>query len=350
VARIRSVKPELRTSEVVASWPREVRYFFVLLWGYLDDKGRGLDVPKTIAGDCFPHDDDVSPVKIGKWLDLMASSKGVEKLPPICRYEVGGRRYLHCVNWKEHQRPNRPTGSRLPPCPVHDPLTEDLTESGDEALTEDPGYPQPVDNGGAGAPKSGQSPVPRRDLEGGVPRKPGRGTVTTRDLEGGVPEKAGKSRPGSEGNRQVIDSRLSEGLMSGSVPGAGEQGSRGAGEQQQPGSEPLSERLSAAAVIIINSTDATEPEAETLAAWIDRERHPHNLAGLIRALAKGPDLATMLGDQRSRAREPEVAEALAQARLGPVCRHGDPGGESLHPVSGKPLCPLCRQRPGRKPA
>jgi predicted GIY-YIG superfamily endonuclease len=30
MARIRSVKPELRVSEVVASWPREVRYFWVL--------------------------------------------------------------------------------------------------------------------------------------------------------------------------------------------------------------------------------------------------------------------------------------------------------------------------------
>jgi len=55
MARIRSVKPALRTSRVVAMWPFEVRYFWVLLWGYLDDLGRGLDIPKTIAGDCFPR-------------------------------------------------------------------------------------------------------------------------------------------------------------------------------------------------------------------------------------------------------------------------------------------------------
>ena len=43
MARIRSIKPELRTSLTVATWPREARYFWVLLWGYLDDHGYGLD-------------------------------------------------------------------------------------------------------------------------------------------------------------------------------------------------------------------------------------------------------------------------------------------------------------------
>lgn len=129
MARIRSVKPALRTSQVVASWPREVRYFFVLFWGYLDDEGRGLDVPKTIAGDCFPHDDDVTPAKVNRWLDLMAKTKLVpDKEPPICRYEVAGRRLIHCVNWGEHQRPNRPTPSVIPHCPVHEPLSEPDSE------------------------------------------------------------------------------------------------------------------------------------------------------------------------------------------------------------------------------
>lgn len=124
MARIRSVKPELRTSTTVASWPMEVRYFFVLLWGYLDDYGRGLDIPKLIAGDCFPYDDLATAEQVDKWLDQMAEPSG-----PVCRYEVGGRRYLHCVNWSEHQKPNRPTASKLPRCPLHEPLTESLTEA-----------------------------------------------------------------------------------------------------------------------------------------------------------------------------------------------------------------------------
>jgi len=133
MARIRSVKPSLRTSRVVAKWRREVRYFWVLLWGYLDDLGRGLDIPKAIAGDCFPLDDDVTPAMANKWLHLMATTKvDPDRHPPLCRYEVAGIRYLHSVYWSEHQRPNRPSPSMHPPCPIHESLTEPFSESDTE--------------------------------------------------------------------------------------------------------------------------------------------------------------------------------------------------------------------------
>lgn len=127
MARIRSVKPELRTSYLVASWPRDVRYFWVLFFGYLDDEGRGLDIPKTIAGDCFPHDDDIDGKQIDVWLDLMTHGEGDEP-GPVCRYAVAGKRYVHAVNWHEHQKINRPTASRIPACPHnHGPVTSDNT-------------------------------------------------------------------------------------------------------------------------------------------------------------------------------------------------------------------------------
>lgn len=142
MARIRSVRPELRTSNLVASWPIDMRYFFVLLWGYLDDKGRGLDVPKQIAGDCFPHDEKITPTKVNGWLKRMTSGLG-DKEGPICRYEVRGVRYLHAVNWGEHQRPNRPTPSKIPPCPTHsggsDPLSEPVSESPEASSPEGEG-------------------------------------------------------------------------------------------------------------------------------------------------------------------------------------------------------------------
>jgi hypothetical protein len=139
------MKPEMRTSDLVASWPIPARYFFALLWGYLDDKGRGLDVPKLIAADCFPHDDDITADMADEWLNIMTEGLQKDEQGPICRYEVKGRKYLHCVNWSEHQHPNRPTPSRLPPCPIHEcdkghrtepppePLTEPLSELSREA-------------------------------------------------------------------------------------------------------------------------------------------------------------------------------------------------------------------------
>lgn len=143
MARIRSVKPSLRTSQVVGRWPVEVRYFFVLLWGYLDDLGRGLDIPKAIAGDCFPRDEKYTGAVINKWLSLMATTKvEPDRDPPICRYEVAGNRYVHCVYWSEHQRPNRPSPSMHPPCPIHERLSEPFSESDTEPLSESPLSPQ----------------------------------------------------------------------------------------------------------------------------------------------------------------------------------------------------------------
>jgi len=139
MARIRSVKPSLRTSRTVARWKFEVRYFWVLLWGYLDDLGRGLDIPKAIAGDCYPLDDNVTAATVNRWLDIMASTKvDLDRDPPLCRYEVAGRRYIHSVYWSEHQRPNRPSPSMHPPCPTHELLTESERDAFTQRFTESP--------------------------------------------------------------------------------------------------------------------------------------------------------------------------------------------------------------------
>ncbi|MEU0783468.1 hypothetical protein ABZ341_18080 [Streptomyces sp. NPDC006173] len=115
MARIRSIKPELRTSITVSLWPREVRYFFILIWGYLDDYGRGVDDELLIASDCFPRDRDVTPEIVDGWLEAISESG------PLCRYEVDGRRFLHAPNWREHQKPSHPTRSKIPPCPDDEP-------------------------------------------------------------------------------------------------------------------------------------------------------------------------------------------------------------------------------------
>lgn len=116
MARIRSVKPELRTSLTAAEWPREVRYFWVLLWGYLDDHGRGVDEPRLIKADCFPLDDDLTAADIDKWLELFATPRDDEPAS-ICRYTIGGRHYLHAPRWGNSQKPQHPTDSKLPKCP-----------------------------------------------------------------------------------------------------------------------------------------------------------------------------------------------------------------------------------------
>lgn len=166
MARIRSVKPELRTSLTATRWPREVRYFWVLLWGYLDDHGYGVDEPRLIKPDCFPLDDDLTPDDIDKWLELIAASGS------ICRFTVGGRRYLHAPKWADHQRPQHPAVPKHPVCTLsHDDLMTLSGESHETVLSANG-----VDHEHAGQMPSGEShetlrkPQESLTLEGVVER------------------------------------------------------------------------------------------------------------------------------------------------------------------------------------
>lgn len=108
MARIRMIKPDVRESEKVAAWPIEVRYFWVLLWGYVDDHGKGRDNPLLVKSDCFPLDVDITGDVVDGWLWVLAES-GV-----IVRYENDGKKYIEVVNWSKHQKPQHPKPDVLP--------------------------------------------------------------------------------------------------------------------------------------------------------------------------------------------------------------------------------------------
>lgn len=122
MARIRSIKPEIRMSETVNSWPIEVRYFWIMLWGYVDDFGKGRDNAKLIVADTYPLDDSVSHEDISKWLEVLAESKVIQ------RYTVEGKNYLAVTNWREHQRPSHPAKSVIPDPPQDSADSEEVTE------------------------------------------------------------------------------------------------------------------------------------------------------------------------------------------------------------------------------
>lgn len=127
MARIRSIKPELRTDLTVGSWPIGARYAWVLLIGYLDDDGRGRDDLRLLVADLFPLDRDVTERKLDGWLQVMATETVLDHPAPLCRYEVEGKRYLHATRWAQHQRINRARPSRIPPCPTHEKPDDDGT-------------------------------------------------------------------------------------------------------------------------------------------------------------------------------------------------------------------------------
>jgi hypothetical protein len=119
MARMRTIKPEACTSESLARLPRGIRWTFACLWTHCDDDGRALRNSRLIKAAIYPLDDEMTP-------DIVASDLAeLEAVGAVCFYEVDGREYLHIPSWSEHQHPNRPVPSKLPPCPKsdHSPLT-----------------------------------------------------------------------------------------------------------------------------------------------------------------------------------------------------------------------------------
>jgi len=110
VARIRSIKPEFFTSEVVASLPISARLTFIGLWTHVDDNGVTVDNPKLITAALWPLEDDPREALARVSGDLAnLSTAGL-----IARYQVSGRRYLFVVGWDEHQRVSHPSKPRYP--------------------------------------------------------------------------------------------------------------------------------------------------------------------------------------------------------------------------------------------
>jgi hypothetical protein len=113
MARIRTVKPQLFTSRTVSAWPVGIRWTFAGLFTYMDDYGRGLDEARLVKAEVYPLDDRMPARKVEEHLAFIAANG------PLCRYSVDDSAFLHIVTWTEHQRVNRPTKSKIPPCPLH---------------------------------------------------------------------------------------------------------------------------------------------------------------------------------------------------------------------------------------
>jgi hypothetical protein len=104
--------------------------------------------------------------------------------------------------------------------------------------------------------------------------------------------------------------------------------------------------------IVTAASDATPDEAREIVAVIMAKTKPNNPIAYFRTIAGRGDLALWLQELRDSHSEPSAPRSLTVAELmrGPACEHGAPGGASLHPTSGKPLCPQCRTAASRRSA
>lgn len=133
MARIRTIKPEFPQSESVGNLSREARLLFILLWTQADDEGRLRGASRLLASLLYPYDLDAAD-HIDGWLGEL------ERERCIVRYQVKETFYLQITNWRDHQKIDRPTASRLPPPP------ERSTQSREQSRAVTPG-PRTVDHG-----------------------------------------------------------------------------------------------------------------------------------------------------------------------------------------------------------
>ena len=101
--RIRSIKPEFWTDPVVQRWPAKTRLAYIALWNYADDEGRFRADSVLLMTQLMPFD----PVTDEDFAPIVAAGK-------VRLYTVGGEQYGVIPHFKRHQKPNRPTGSKLP--------------------------------------------------------------------------------------------------------------------------------------------------------------------------------------------------------------------------------------------
>jgi hypothetical protein len=110
MARIRSIKPEFWEDEKVGALSCQARLLFLALISHADDAGRLRAAPAHLRALAFRYD-DLDIVAVEHLLAEVVAMESVEV------YEGGGERYACVVNFREHQRIDRPTESRLPPPP-----------------------------------------------------------------------------------------------------------------------------------------------------------------------------------------------------------------------------------------
>ncbi|MHC0429515.1 hypothetical protein ACX6XY_04890 [Streptomyces sp. O3] len=137
MARIRTIKPEAFVSESLAAVSLTAERTFFGLLTQADDQGRHRDHAAIIAGQLWVLRPEHTPGAVEQDLAQLADA-GL-----ICRYKgPGDKRYLHIVTWRQHQKINRPSASRLPACPHHD--TQGRTAPRVDAPTAGAGVTEPA--------------------------------------------------------------------------------------------------------------------------------------------------------------------------------------------------------------
>ena len=103
MARKRMIDPEFWSDEEISAISFPARLFYIGLWNFADDEGRGKGHSKLLKAHIFPYDDDINVDKLKKEVSIKVEW-----------YEVNNQQYYNLPNFLKHQRIDRPTPSKLP--------------------------------------------------------------------------------------------------------------------------------------------------------------------------------------------------------------------------------------------
>ncbi|MES1987100.1 MAG: hypothetical protein V4440_03565 [Pseudomonadota bacterium] len=102
MSRIRTVKPELWTSEQIASCSRDARLLFIGMWSFCDDAGVHPASYMRLKMEILPAD-DCSTDEIKKWVNELIANDLLRE------YAIDDQFYWIVTGWSKHQRIDRPT-------------------------------------------------------------------------------------------------------------------------------------------------------------------------------------------------------------------------------------------------
>ena len=101
MSRIRTIKPEICTSDQITNLSRDARLTFILMWMFCDDGGIHPASLKRLKREIFP-DDSITIYELGLWVAEL-TREGL-----LLQYEAEGKEWWQVTGW-HHQRIDRPT-------------------------------------------------------------------------------------------------------------------------------------------------------------------------------------------------------------------------------------------------
>lgn len=107
MARIRTIKPEFWTDEVVAECSTSARLLFIATWNFADDNGNIERSAKQLKAKAFPYDN----IDVERFLvELLNAGLLIE-------YQQDDKIFLHIRGFEKHQKIDRKS---TPRCPLYE--------------------------------------------------------------------------------------------------------------------------------------------------------------------------------------------------------------------------------------